>query len=264
MLSNKEERRKQMNTKEKLNEMLKENTGRNVLDSGGAYGRHWERNQERNFEEEPAVRLEFSEFGIEATHNLYHWLEERLEYDEEMTDKFLKFSMLPENEDKYWLENMEDFAQVVGDGDVVTVNTYNGEDALSQTIQYTRFELDGTGYVILQVHGGMDVRGGYSTPAIFQEMDYWILADNARVSISCERTDIDPNQLILPGIERNDYPHYWDTENGGYSWESEEDLDNLETYEITKEEEEKGKGKIYVDEDGNGYCPICGSRLVAY
>ena len=31
--------------KKKVIEMLQENTGRHMLDSGGAYGRHWERNQ---------------------------------------------------------------------------------------------------------------------------------------------------------------------------------------------------------------------------
>ena len=39
------ERRKVMNkTERKLAEMLKENTGIHMLDSGGAYGRHWQLN----------------------------------------------------------------------------------------------------------------------------------------------------------------------------------------------------------------------------
>ena len=29
--------------------MLTENTGKHMLDSGGAYGRHWERNQKKSF-----------------------------------------------------------------------------------------------------------------------------------------------------------------------------------------------------------------------
>ena len=38
--------------------MLKENTGAHFLDSGGAYGRNWERNQARDFESEPACRVD--------------------------------------------------------------------------------------------------------------------------------------------------------------------------------------------------------------
>ena len=32
-------------TQKMLARMLTENTGRNILDSGDAYGRHWEKNQ---------------------------------------------------------------------------------------------------------------------------------------------------------------------------------------------------------------------------
>lgn len=253
-----------MNTKEKLNEMLKENTGTHMLDSGGAYGRHWQRNQDRDFENEPAVFLEFSEFGIEATHNLYHFLNERLEYDEEMTDKFLEFSNLPDNEDDSWFENVENWLKNIHAEHPHAINTYNGESALSQVIQYTRFVLDDTAYVILSAHMGADVRGGYGTPAVFQELDEYALMDDNRVSIQCERTDVDQKQLTFPGIERHDYPHNWNTDNAGYSWESEENFDNLESYEIAYDEADRGKGKIYVDEDKNGYCPICGSLLSAY
>ena len=65
-----------MDTKEVLKEMLTENTGIHLLDSGGVYGRHWERNQGRDFDNEPATLLKFNssegEFEIDITHNLYH------------------------------------------------------------------------------------------------------------------------------------------------------------------------------------------------
>jgi len=46
-------------TAQKLAEMLQENTGRSILDSGDYYGRHWQRNQGRDFESEPEGKLEF-------------------------------------------------------------------------------------------------------------------------------------------------------------------------------------------------------------
>lgn len=250
-------------TEEKISEMLKENTGRHMLDSGGAYGRHWERNQDRNFADEPATTLEFGS-GIDITHNLYHWLSERLEYDEEMDNRFQDYVNLPENEDDSWGELIGTFMLSLGTSDVDTVNTYNGEDCLSQIIQYTRFTHNDYSYVILQIHGGCDARGGYGTPTIFAEDEYGTLFDNARATIRCTRSDVDPNQMELPGIHIDRDAHWWDTEDGGYSWHPENTSYNLEDYEISHDEEDRGNEMIYVDEDGKGYCPICGSLLVVY
>ena len=38
-------------TKEVIYQMLIESTGQHMLDSGGAYGRHWERNQKMSLED---------------------------------------------------------------------------------------------------------------------------------------------------------------------------------------------------------------------
>ena len=53
------------------------------------------------------------------------------------------------------------------DGDPCSVNTYNGEDSLSQTLQYTAFGTSCEGYILLQIHNGADVRGGYTAPRVF-------------------------------------------------------------------------------------------------
>lgn len=70
------------------------------------------------------------------------------------------------------------------------VNTYNGEDCLSQTLQYGYFEHNGESYVLLQIHGGADVRGGYTRPVAFDvdDMDMSIL-DNARGGCGCDKCD---------------------------------------------------------------------------
>ena len=65
-----------------------ENTGRHFLDSGSAYGRHWERNHGIDFESQPSGSLEFcnrnGETEILATLNVFHFLKERLEYNPEL------------------------------------------------------------------------------------------------------------------------------------------------------------------------------------
>ena len=90
-------------TSEILKDMLKENTGTHFLDSGGHYGRHWQQNQGVDFEQQEESTLTV-EHGIEVTHDVYHWLLDKVEYDEETTDQFCEFAQLEGNEDKCWFE----------------------------------------------------------------------------------------------------------------------------------------------------------------
>jgi len=64
--------------------MLRENTGRQMLDSGDYYGRNWQRNQFLDFDAQPESIMETyvrkGELDLSVTHNVYHWLSERLEY----------------------------------------------------------------------------------------------------------------------------------------------------------------------------------------
>ena len=70
--------------KDTIISMLLENTGKHPMDSGGANGRRWQRNQFRDFEsEEPItfeVNINYNEDGtvryrdIIPTITLYHWL----------------------------------------------------------------------------------------------------------------------------------------------------------------------------------------------
>lgn len=289
-----------METGQVISEMLQENTGRHMLDSGGAYGRNWERNQGRNFDMEPETVAEFRSFGdgleILVTHNLYHWLKERIEYSPELQDLFDKWADLPQNEDEGWLNLMEEFARRLGgaglysDGEPMTINTYNGEDLLSQTIQYTYFEvedqykppsfidgeiqeellLEGGCYVLLQIHGGCDVRGGYTAPKAFRVDGEGSMFDNARASIQCE--------------ENSD--HYWFTDDGYHYYDNGTcgvDWKQLETYP-TKEVDEKpesvethpdlfeeGETPVAYEHSGTvlifenrAFCPLCGGELKAY
>jgi hypothetical protein len=41
------------------------------------------------------------------------------------------------------------------------------------------------------------------------------------------------------------------------------DFTNLEDYKLSDDPKDKGKGKIYYNDKGKGYCPICGELLVA-
>jgi len=154
-------------TDEILAGMLTENTGAHMLDSGGAYGRNWERNKGRDvrsFINAPAVQV--SEWGISL--DLFHYLRERIEFMPEIQTEFDKFANLEENEKTSWYELMAEWCEKYPAQDYNGFNSYNDDCLLSQTIQGYFFEWsDGEVYLMLQIHGGADVRGGYTAPKIF-------------------------------------------------------------------------------------------------
>lgn len=279
-------------TSEVLIGMLKENTGSHFLDSGGTngkhgYGRNHERNQGRDFESEKATGLSFKYSDIEITHNVYQWLLDRLEYSPEADAIFKEFAKLEENEDKYWPQIMDEFAAhlaekqdsgkpsgLYADERPFSCNTYNGEDLLSQTLQYSYFSTGQGNYVVLQIHGGCDVRGGYTDPVVFEETEEHAMFDNARATIYCTAQD----------------PHGWSTDDAYHWYDASYNMvpsTDLQDFEVVKIEDLEGdfirqeykngamfegkettkvkyshRGVLVVDTENDiGYCPICGAEL---
>lgn len=174
-------------TEKKIISMLKENTGAHFLDSGGAYGRNWERNKKINFSKTPAVDIDIipdskdksklSELLV--TYNIYHYLKNFLELNQQtkiLNNQFTKFLNLKKNDDKYYPEIMENFIREIIKDDCLPgeiTNTYNYDNILSQILQYAIFTTNEIDYfIILQIHGDCDARGGYTRPYIFQVLDY--------------------------------------------------------------------------------------------
>ena len=177
-------------TEEILLEMLTEDTGRHMLDSGGDSGRHWQRNQALTVEalkNEPATVLDVK-YG-DATLSLFHHLSEKLTYSPEWTEEFNDWAG---NRDVSWLELMETFPQSMGWRRLFTENSYNRESLLSQVIQYTVYDTGSEILVALQVHGGADVRGGYTRPRIFSiDSEYELVMENASIYCSGDAVDSD-------------------------------------------------------------------------
>ena len=171
-------------TREVIAEMLTENTGRHILDSGGAYGRHWEQNAGRTLAEWDAQPRAWGDrWGV--TLSVYHYLSERLEYAPLLDKQFRAFCEA--NPDDGWLALAEEFATEKDDS-AHTWNTYNGEDSLAQTLQGVTFSDGGEVFVLLQIHGGCDVRGGYTVPRAFRvtvDMAESFPYDNANYSLTC-------------------------------------------------------------------------------
>jgi hypothetical protein len=156
--------------------MLTESTGTHFLDSGGDSGRHWQRNQKKSIEdfrnEEPETIEKDGDYYY-RTLSLFHYLNDGLTLDSicqefnnineketgEFSDVFYGVSIEAEKDLSYYYGYRLD--------DEI-YNTYNWESDLSQTIQYNYLELQGDCYVLLQIHNGADVRGGYTKTKLFK------------------------------------------------------------------------------------------------
>jgi len=170
--------------------MLTENTGSHMLDSGGAYGRNWERNQAKtieDFDDELEVTIEKSEWTdkdgkvhteYERNVSVFHYLSE-LESDH-LCDKFneLNTDCKDWDGDFAWGVSQKgaDFLELIGMESKHEFNTYNGDSDLSQILQGSWLEdADGDTYLLLQIHGGCDARGGYTDAKLFKVQDDWMI-----------------------------------------------------------------------------------------
>jgi len=127
--------------------------------------------------------------------DVFHWLRERLEYDAELDAELREYATSDDMADSPWWTCAEawvesrGFSGPEGTGPMV-VNTYNGEDYLTQTLQYIECQDDdGNVLVVLTIHGGADVRGGYTSPRVFRPTSYdqsYSLCDNADFEVFAE------------------------------------------------------------------------------
>jgi hypothetical protein len=161
--------------------MLIENTGIAAMDSGGENGRQWQRNSNKkikDFENAPECTLNIDDDWLDITISTYHHLNKTLELDS-YCDSFNKLACSDWDGEYYgtsakqcaWLEKHGFTESKRG-----AFNTYNWDSNLSQVLQGTFLTLDGIDeYVLLQVHGGADVRGGYTNAKLFKTTDYFLM-----------------------------------------------------------------------------------------
>ena len=167
-----------MNTTQKLIvKMLLENTGTHFLDSGFENGRMWQRNKGKDFDKENKVTLDFYDNEFQYfTVSTFHYLSEVLELDifAKKINKYLN-GQRKKDINAHWVQDCSELLidkysiELIGD----TVNTYNYENNLSQILQYIIFKNSNDDiYCLLQIHGGADVRGGYTDTQCFKLNSY--------------------------------------------------------------------------------------------
>jgi len=197
-----------MNIENVIASMMTENTGTHFLDSGGAYGRNWQRNKGLTadiLKEMPSATLEVSirewqgkpHAELIPTVNIFHKLTSGVL---ELDDRCETFNAMPvpdwgdqlygvSDRGAAWLIDQK-FCWNVDEG---KFNTYNWAANLSQTLCGQFLAHDDGKYVLLQIHGGADVRGGYTDAKLFKLDDwaeeYQVFDDGCGFSVECHPSE---------------------------------------------------------------------------
>jgi len=170
------------NTKELVYKMLTECTGKHMCDSGMSDSRHWQRNQKKSiedFENEPEEHIYKEGDYIYRDLSVFHYLSE-LELDD-ICDRFNRIQSQSDNwdsdfnSDKFVYGVSAEAQQVLEHHNEVIINrswnTYNGESDLTQTLQGANLTINEDEYILIQIHNGADVRGGYTDAKLFKLND---------------------------------------------------------------------------------------------
>lgn len=211
---------------EVIKSQLTENTGTHFLDSGGAYGRHWENNQENPPWEKP----EWIVNDGWVTHNLYDYLDRTLSRDMScvaIEAALYSFAHRDDMKREAWATCVEEFAtdldhltrhpeilEELGLGEELIrefqvpdmgreapmrFNTYNQEcHTLSQCIQA---QLPGGPYgelAFVRVHQGADIRGGYTGPRVYKAREGLVPSE---LFFRCENCGWQDAESVLYGSD---------------------------------------------------------------
>lgn len=186
-------------TQHKLLEMWQENTGRHMLDSGGAYGRNWERNQKKTIDDLTESEGRFVK-DLTLSFNTFTFLTKHLMFTDgakALTEQFRAWvDKQPLGEAYYNAPgSMEEFLETLNaepqwmDTEIMSFNTYNWENWADEVLQGVLFALDERNYTALSYHGGCDVRGGYTDLVVFESCPYW-MSELSDIEVWCNTCKI--------------------------------------------------------------------------
>lgn len=246
---------------DKIFEMVRENTGSHMLDSGGAYGYIYN----SPISKDGLIWDDWMGYSI----SLPHFLDAFLSFNEN-TDKFNEIldNHIKTVDNNSYFEDAHDIVgviKVLAEKEGVdfrahsVYNTCNYENDLDQVYQAQHFRYDGETYIIFMSHNGCDVRGGYSRPHIFHidgDEDYFMDDRIRYYGGECPGpTSYDPSttQTTIEGREIRIYPEEADWET---AWEYTSAWDKSK---FLKDLRRGDDWERYRDpESGALRCPLCG------
>ena len=201
-----------MTTKEKDNfgvfaKACRYNSGAHFLDSGGAYGRYWEKPPIAEASESAVIDVWRDE--ITGTIETAHFLAEHLDVD---TDVQKQFDEWCEDQDGNWFELAHRFAiEALGLSARASDNVYNNENDLTQVFVWQVYtpEDDERDWIysrepltVIFVHTGCDVRGGYSAPIFCRPRgEYAVPVDVCAEFYAIEARDEDGEEIDTQSVD---------------------------------------------------------------
>lgn len=216
-------KRKYTGNAKQIYDLLTESTGGHLLDSGDAYGRAWSNNRQNDFDKKPPAVFTVDHDGKldGMALNLFHVLNEWLDYDKEIQREFERFNKkefmeLEAMGAEFSIdEKLEKFIESRDGSHIERINTYNEETMLSGTVDIVKYRDDERGEDIIFVshHGGCDVRAGYTWPKAFTCVDWDVFPSawsDALVSCECGNCDVRTNTI--------DDMDEWDGDKTEHGW----------------------------------------------
>lgn len=261
-------------TQRRVLAQLRENTGRSLYDSGGAYGRQWERNRVRDLVSEPEIGMDIQveyprkgflipdhygvgQLRLTASANTYHWMTRLLRHShyarcmERRLNKLIQQAGEKHEDDSYW----KLFERVTGE-----VLRQDGCDGtLDQAWSSAIIQLGGRHLLAISLHNGADIRSGWTYAALYEGM----LFDPAITAIGgCYGPAV--GQLDIHG-ERTELQRRfeWETTDGVH-WKALHMGSNLEGIPATIFEEdlqEEGAGPMTYFDGKRLFCPFTGEPI---
>jgi hypothetical protein len=184
-------------TQSVIESQLLENTGKHFLDSGSAYGRHFERNNKTGIDFTKQLTINAHDVIIP----IQVFMDTMLDYTN--TCETLENALNDVNRCYSNQDEIKEILEALGaEFEANWFNTYNWDNDLSQDLQGCIFEFDGDKYVILETHNGCDIRGGYSDARIYEirDYDYFLLGQIIEVTNPLER-DGNPFESLYQAYE---------------------------------------------------------------
>jgi len=173
-------------------------------------------------------------------HNLASFIREGLQPQPSITRSLHAFARRKENADASWQEIVENFCGHRELGRGFWVNTGFGPSLLAPTSLY--YQIDAL--IILQAHSGGAGRIGYLKPKVYRDPDKWF--DRSAWGV------VSAKPLNSPA---------WITDDAGDTWQARGEYQDLTNYAGTTDPNERGRGKLFVANDGRGFCPLSGGEL---
>lgn len=263
-----------------LRELFVEKVGHSMLDSGGAYGYQHDANEKNPPWEKPIITFSLasrgsSETEISVSINTYiHFLTclDITEESEKVRAEYEAFCAEEEQVDDSHFENMTEFSKQRAN------NTYNYDNPMDHVFQYVEFTRMGKDkrpheFVILQLHLGCDVRGGYSKPRVFElTVGSGMLSSGPDLEIFNSSKEAGGSWRVYNGHDAEHIEFYMGNEEFKKQYghtlpgQALAMIDHpLHKIPIATEPEFRGKGFIWENNTGDAWhCPFTGTKLTAH